>query len=120
MSVKRHAICGSIEQKVRHIYDVVRLYHLPEIKEFLNNRTESPAIAKKIKNPTNIPANESIAKAILKFIFIKAKTIPTKKPTKFISFGIMHPLISANIHIINNNVKNAYIKNCVVPLWDDS
>ena len=40
MSVKRHAICGSIEQKVRHIYDVVRLYHLPEIKEFLQDTAE--------------------------------------------------------------------------------
>ena len=40
MSVKRPAICGSIEQKVRHIYDVVRLYHLSEIKEFLNDKVE--------------------------------------------------------------------------------
>lgn len=40
MSVKRHAICGSIEQKVRHIYDVVRLYQLPEIKNFLSDVNE--------------------------------------------------------------------------------
>lgn len=40
MSVKRHAICGSIEQKVRHIYDVVRLYQLPEIKIFLSDVNE--------------------------------------------------------------------------------
>ena len=40
MSVKRHAICGSIDTKVRHIYDVARLYELPEIKKFLADREE--------------------------------------------------------------------------------
>ena len=35
MSVKRHAICGSLERKVRHIYDVTRLYQMPEIQTFL-------------------------------------------------------------------------------------
>lgn len=40
MSVKRHAICGNLEAKVRHIYDVTRLYQLPEIQAFLQNREE--------------------------------------------------------------------------------
>ena len=40
MSVKRHAICGNLEAKVRHIYDVTRLYQLPEIQAFLHNREE--------------------------------------------------------------------------------
>ena len=40
MSVKRHAICGTLNEKVRHIYDVVRLYNMPEIKEFLENTPE--------------------------------------------------------------------------------
>lgn len=40
MSVKRHAICGNIESKVRHIYDVTRLFMLPEIKAFLSNKEE--------------------------------------------------------------------------------
>ena len=40
MSVKRHAICGSLEAKVRHIYDVTRLYQLPEIQAFLQDREE--------------------------------------------------------------------------------
>ena len=40
MSVKRHAICGTIEKKVRHIYDVTRLFSLSEIKEFLENKEE--------------------------------------------------------------------------------
>ena len=32
MSIKRHAICGSLGDKVRHIYDVYRLYSLPEVQ----------------------------------------------------------------------------------------
>lgn len=40
MSVKRHAIERSLPQKVRHIYDVVRLYEMPEIRSLLNDSTE--------------------------------------------------------------------------------
>lgn len=40
MSVKRHALCGTLSTKVRHIYDVVRLYKLEEIKEFLKDHKE--------------------------------------------------------------------------------
>lgn len=40
MSIKRHAICGTINTKVRHIYDVVRLYGLPEIQMFLKDEEE--------------------------------------------------------------------------------
>ncbi len=40
MSVKRHAVCGTIEKKVRHIYDVTRLFSLPEIKIFLADKNE--------------------------------------------------------------------------------
>ena len=40
MSVKRHAICGSIEKKVRHIYDVVRLFSLPQVKKFIEDKAE--------------------------------------------------------------------------------
>jgi hypothetical protein len=35
MSVKRHAICGTLLQKVRHIYDVTVLFRRPDIQEFL-------------------------------------------------------------------------------------
>ena len=38
MSVKRHAICGTMNQKARHIYDVTRLYAMPEIQAFLQDR----------------------------------------------------------------------------------
>ena len=40
MSVKRHAICGTLDKKVRHIYDVTRLYDIDEIQEFLKNGDE--------------------------------------------------------------------------------
>ena len=40
MSVKRHAICGSLDKKVRHIYDVVRLFKLQIIQDFLYDKTE--------------------------------------------------------------------------------
>ena len=40
MSVKRHAICGTITEKTRHIYDVTRLLQLPEIQGFLQDRKE--------------------------------------------------------------------------------
>ena len=40
MSVKRHAICGTLDRKVRHIYDVVRLYQMPEIQAFLAEQDE--------------------------------------------------------------------------------
>ncbi|MBD5100217.1 MAG: nucleotidyl transferase AbiEii/AbiGii toxin family protein [Clostridiales bacterium] len=40
LAVKRHAICGTLKHKTRHIYDVVRLYRLPEIQSFLANEQE--------------------------------------------------------------------------------
>lgn len=40
MSVKRHAICGTLSDKVRHIYDIKRLYSLPEIQAFLSDKDE--------------------------------------------------------------------------------
>lgn len=40
MAVKRHAICGTLPNKVRHIYDVKKLYAYPKIQEFLRNKQE--------------------------------------------------------------------------------
>ena len=37
MSVKRHAICGTLGSKVRHIYDIKKLYFMPEIQEFISD-----------------------------------------------------------------------------------
>ncbi len=40
MSVKRHAISETLDKKVRHIYDVVRLFKLQEIQNFLDDKDE--------------------------------------------------------------------------------
>ncbi len=40
MAVKRHSICGTIESKSRHIYDVVRLFSMPEIQLFIQNKND--------------------------------------------------------------------------------
>lgn len=40
MSAKRHALCGTLRSKVRHIYDVTRLYDMPEIQDFIANTDE--------------------------------------------------------------------------------
>ena len=40
MSVKRHSICGTINSKARHIYDVTRMIKLPEIDDFLQDKNE--------------------------------------------------------------------------------
>lgn len=40
MAIKRHAICGNLKNKVRHLYDVYRLLLMNDIREFLNNKKE--------------------------------------------------------------------------------
>lgn len=50
MSVKRHAICGTIDKKVRHIYDVTRLFELQEIKDFLEDKDELKRLIEITKN----------------------------------------------------------------------
>lgn len=49
MSVKRHAFSGTLTSKVRHIYDVVRLYQLPAIQQFLQNKEELMSIVRMTK-----------------------------------------------------------------------
>lgn len=49
MSVKRHAICGTLEMKVRHIYDVVMLFQRNDIQEFLLNKNELKRLIKMTK-----------------------------------------------------------------------
>lgn len=43
-SVKRHAICGSLPEKVRHIYDVTRLSNMTEIQAFLADKATLKSI----------------------------------------------------------------------------
>jgi len=40
MSVKRHAICGTIQSKARHVYDVTRLFRMPDIQSFIADKDE--------------------------------------------------------------------------------
>lgn len=40
MAVKRHALCGSLDKKVRHIYDVTMLFEQPEIQAFIGDVSE--------------------------------------------------------------------------------
>ncbi len=49
MAVKRHAICGSLLKKVRHIYDVSVLMEMDEIKDFLNNKEDLKTLLQKTK-----------------------------------------------------------------------
>ena len=49
MSVKRHAICGSLGMKVRHIYDVVILFEMDAIRDFLQKKDEVKEIVSKTK-----------------------------------------------------------------------
>ncbi len=49
MSVKRHAICGTLDKKVRHIYDVTVLYKRPDIQAFLGKREELKDLLEKTK-----------------------------------------------------------------------
>lgn len=48
-AVKRHACCGTLLRKVRHIYDVVKLYELDEIQEFLAQKDDLKNLIRKTK-----------------------------------------------------------------------
>lgn len=50
MSVKRHAICGTLGNKVRHIYDVTRLFQREDIQEFLKASEELKSLLRKTKD----------------------------------------------------------------------
>lgn len=54
MSVKRHAICGSLNEKVRHIYDVVQLCEMEEIKRFLEDKSNLKNIVQITKQTDSV------------------------------------------------------------------
>lgn len=60
-AVRRHAICGTLESKVRHVYDVVRLFTLPEIQELLAN-------TKELKRLVGLTKESSLAYADKRFL----------------------------------------------------
>lgn len=49
LAVKRHAIMGTLSNKVRHIYDVVKLFHLKEIQIFIDDKTALKTIIQMTK-----------------------------------------------------------------------
>ena len=49
MAVKRHAICGDMAKKVRHIYDVTMLMDRDDIKAFLNDSSTLKSLLVKTK-----------------------------------------------------------------------
>ncbi len=49
-AVKRHAICGTLGQKVRHIYDVYQLMKRSDILGFLNNREDLKRLVRLTKD----------------------------------------------------------------------
>ena len=50
MSVKRHAICGTLPEKVRHIYDVTKLFGRDDIQAFLNDDDDLKTLLIKTKD----------------------------------------------------------------------
>lgn len=53
MSVKRHAICGTLDRKVRHIYDVAMLFDRSDIQTFLSDRIGLKELIQKTKATDN-------------------------------------------------------------------
>lgn len=54
MAVKRHSVCGTISEKARHIYDVTRLFQMPEIRSFLSDKEEFKRLALLTKNTDSL------------------------------------------------------------------
>lgn len=50
MAVKRHAICGNLENKVRHIYDVTKLFERDDVQIFLNSSEKLKILLRKTKD----------------------------------------------------------------------
>ena len=53
LAVKRHATCGTISSKVRHIYDVTVLYERDDIQRFLSDADTLKELLTRQKKPTD-------------------------------------------------------------------
>ncbi len=87
-SVKRHALCGNLTKKVRHIYDVVRLYRLPEIQSFIANKEEFKGLIKTTKETDT-------------YYLAKRVGIRDYDPTQPYNFGVWK-------HLMDDAVRNIY------------
>lgn len=54
LSVKRHAICGTLDGKVRHIYDVTALFGRVDIQAFLQDADTLKALLRKTKETDRV------------------------------------------------------------------
>ena len=54
LSVKRHAICGTLDGKVRHIYDVTALFDRADIQTFLQDADTLKALLRKTKETDRV------------------------------------------------------------------
>lgn len=72
-AVKRHAICGSLPRKVRHIYDVVQMIKNDEIRKFLEDKARLKDIIK-------------ITKETDSFYLTKRKNSPVYNSLEFFNF----------------------------------
>lgn len=84
MSIKRHAICGTLGKKVRHIYDVAVLYTHPTIKTFLENKNDLKKLIK-------------ITKETDAFYFEKRNMISVYNPLEKYDFNKWKKYLDSNI-----------------------
>ena len=91
MSVKRHAICGSLNRKVRHIYDVTRLYQMGEIKQFLEDADELKRLLQ-------------ITKETDSYYLQKRDIAKDYNPTGPYNFGAWHQTFNSKIKGIYENL----------------
>jgi len=84
LSVKRHAICGTLSDKVRHIYDIVKLYQLEEIQNFLKDTQQLKEIVKLTKETDSV--------------YLKKRNIPKEyNPTECYGFDLWRHKFSQDI-----------------------
>ena len=84
MSIKRHAMCGTLDKKVRHIYDVAALYTHPTIKIFLENKNDLKKLIK-------------ITKETDAFYFEKRNMISVYNPLEKYDFNKWKKYLDSNI-----------------------
>ena len=90
-AVKRHALCGTLRTKVRHIYDVVKLYQMQEIKDFLKNKHELKILIGLTKKTDNIYLQ-------------KRKIINNYNPEELFEFEIWIDCFNSEIAYIYENL----------------
>ena len=88
MAVKRHALSGTLNNKVRHLYDVVRLYKLDIIQNLIKDKQKLKQIVTNTKNTDSYYlTNKNID-----------KNFDSLEKYNFTSFK----------HLLNNEIKERY------------